>query len=204
MIRFGLALVLALSIPAWGGMYKWVDDKGVTHYGDHLPATEVNKASSKLDRGGRVTSTTGAAATEAERKALEEEAARKRAAEQKEEDQRRRDKALIDTYTSEKEIDLARDRNLQSERLLIDSTQMRIKSIQGRLDGLRKQAEVLAKGKHAMPSDLADDLKQAETEIRQLQGNIGKYRQEMDAIRARFEDDKKRYRELRQGSGIPH
>jgi hypothetical protein len=203
-IRFVMVLLLALSANAWAGTYKWVDDKGITHYSDLVPPEDVNKATSKLDKGGRVTSRTRAAATEAERRALEEEETRKHEEEQKALEQKRRDKALIDTYNNEKEIDLARDRNLQSAQLLIDSTHLRIKSIQGRLDELHKQSDRLTKNKRPLPTDLVEDVKGAEGEIRQLHGNIAKYKQEMDDIRARFEDDRKRYRELRTGSGLLH
>lgn len=204
MSRLVLVLLLAFSASAWAGMYKWVDDKGVTHYGDSLPPQEVNKATTELNKRGQVVRKTPAAATEAERKALEEQAARRREEEQKEEERKRRDKALLDTYTSESEIDLARDRNLQSEQLLVESTQMRIKSVQGRLDGLRGQVDRITRNKRPVPSDLAEEIKLAEAEIKQLQGNVGKYTQEMGAIRARFEEDKARYRELRGGSGLPH
>jgi hypothetical protein len=183
--RLAFILSLVLSTQAWAaGIHKWVDDKGITHYGDVEQPRE--------GAGNRT-------ATEAGSKAQEEEAAKKREAEKKEGERKRRDKALLETYSSEEEIDLARDRNLQSGKLMIDSAQPRIKSVQGRLDGLRKQADAVAKTK-PVPADLTRDIKAAEAEIAQLQGNVAKYKQDMDAIRARFEEDKKRFRELRSGA----
>lgn len=39
MIKSPLALlVLALCTPSWGALYKWVDDKGVTHYEETPPS----------------------------------------------------------------------------------------------------------------------------------------------------------------------
>lgn len=29
--------VLALALPAWGGLYKWIDDDGKVHYSDQPP-----------------------------------------------------------------------------------------------------------------------------------------------------------------------
>ncbi len=186
MFRLAFILSLVLSTQAWAaGIHKWVDDKGVTHYGD----VEQQREGAAKNR----------TTTEVDNKAQEEEAAKKREAEKKEGERKRRDKALLESYSSAEEIDLARDRNLQSGKLMIDSAQPRIKSVQGRLDGLRKQAAAVAKTK-PVPADLTRDIKAAEAEIAQLQGNVAKYKQDMDATRARFEDDKKRFRELRSGT----
>lgn len=198
MSRIALILVLAVSSQAaWAAMYKWVDEKGVTQYGDTLPPQYVNQGNAELNKKGQVIKKTGRAVTAEERKALEEEAAKRKEAEQKEIEQKRRDKALLDTYTNVSEIDLSRDRNLQATQAQIDSTQVRIKSVQGRLDGLRNQANTITKNNRPIPADLAAEIKETEGEIKQMQESIGRRKQEIEAIKARFEDDKKRFRELK-------
>jgi Domain of unknown function (DUF4124) len=41
-----ISVLLALAVPAFGQVYKWVDEKGVTHYGEAppqgKPATEIS------------------------------------------------------------------------------------------------------------------------------------------------------------------
>lgn len=198
MSRLALILVLAVSNQAaWAAMYKWVDEKGVTQYGDTLPPQYVNQGNAELNKKGQVIKKTGRAVTAEERKALEEEAAKRKEAEQKEIDQKRHDKALLDTYTNVNEIDLSRDRNLQATQAQIESTQVRIKSVQGRLDALHKQASIVIRNKNPVPADLAAEIKEAENEIKHMQESIGKRKQEIEAIKVRFEDDKKRFRELK-------
>ena len=198
MFRFVLIMLLAaVSQSAMAVMYKWVDEKGVTQYGDTLPPQYVNQGSSELNKGGMVVKKTGSAVTAEERKKLEEDAAKRKEAEQKETEQKRHDKALIDSYTNEKDIELGRDRNLQATQAQIDSTQVRIKSIQTRLDAIRKQADPFIKTRKPVPADLAAEIKSAEDEIKRLQENIAKRKQEIDAINSRCEEDKKRFRELK-------
>lgn len=197
MFRFALMMLVALSSQTAWAVYKWVDEKGVTQYGDTLPPQYVNQGNAELNKKGQVIKRTGRAVTEEERKTLEEEAAKKKEAEQREIDQKRRDKALLDTYTNVSEIDLSRDRNMQATQAQIDSTQVRIKSVQGRLEALRNQAALITKNKKPIPPDLAAEIKASESEIKQMQDSIGKRKQEIEAIKARFEDDKKRFRELK-------
>jgi molecular chaperone GrpE (heat shock protein) len=52
-----------------------------------------------------------------------------------------------------------------------------------------------------LPPDLQQELEEKGKEVRRLQEMIQQKRAEMDAIRARFEDDKKRFRELSQVAG---
>jgi hypothetical protein len=192
-------LLLALaSFPAAAKLYKWVDEKGVTHYGDSIPPQYAKQGSEELSKKGLVIKKTDAALTPEQIKAKEEEEARKKAEEKQQLEQKRRDKALLNTYTNEKEIDLVRDRNLQQGTLQLQSMDLRIKQIQPRHDEAKKKAaEFTAKGK-PVPAYLQQELQETEKEMSRLQDMIKRKNQEMDEIRAKFEDDKKRFRELRQ------
>ena len=195
-----ILLLLSASPLAWGGMYKWVDEKGVTHYGDTMPPQAVTQGTTELNKRGMVIKKTDRALTPEEIKARDDAAAKKKEEEQRLQEQKRKDKALLDSYTTEKDIDLARDRNLQATQNLIDSTEVRVKSVQGRLDGLRKQADVFAKKQKPVPPDLTADIKAAEAEIQHMQESIAKQRLEKAAIKARYDEDKKRFHELRSGA----
>ena len=76
--------------------------------------------------------------------------------------------------------------------------ELRAKQVQPRLDQARKRADALVAGKKPLPPDLQQEIEETGKEMRRLQEMIKQKRMEMDAIRARFEDDKKRFRELRQ------
>lgn len=201
-IRYSLLLILLVSFPALAGkLYSWVDEHGKTHYGNTVPPQYAQQGNTELNKRGAVVKKTDAALTPEQRKAKEEELAQQKEGEKKVLEQKRRDKALLNTYTTEKEIDLVRDRNLQQGELQLQSMELRTKQIQPQLDQARKRKEDLVAKKRPLPPDLQQELEEKGKELRRLQEMIQQKRAEMDAIRARFEDDKKRFRELSQVVG---
>lgn len=198
-VRILLLLILLASFPAVAGkLYKWVDEQGKTHYGNTIPPQYSQQGSTEFSQKGVEVKKTDAALTPEQRKAREEGLAQQKEEEKKALEQKRRDTALLNTYTTEKEIDLVRDRNLQQGELQLQSMELRAKQVQPRLDQARKRADALAAQKKPLPLDLQQELEEAEKEMLRLQEMVKQKRTEMDAIRARFEDDRKRFRELRQ------
>lgn len=198
-MRHLFLLILLASFPAAAGkMYKWVDEQGKTHYGDSIPPQYAGQGSAELSKKGIVIKQTAPALTPEQRKAQEEELAQKKEEERKKEEQKRRDTALLNTYTTEREIDLVRDRNLQQAELQLQGMELRIKQIQPRLDQSRRQAEGFTTKNKPVPAYLLQEIQENEKEMQHLQEMVGQKRQEMEGFRARFEEDKRRFRELRQ------
>lgn len=198
-----MLLALIASPAGAGTIKKWVDERGVTHYGDTIPPQYVDKSSTEISAQGIVVKKHERASTAEERKALEDEKLRQQEAQQKEQEQQRRDRALLNTYTSEKEIDLARDRNLQQAEVQSKSAELRVVQVEERLAKFRRQANAVKAGGKPLPADLSDDIAETEREIQRLRDGIKHKKSDMEAIRARFESDKQRFRELtlkKQGS----
>jgi hypothetical protein len=103
--------------------YKWVDEKGVVHYTDKMPPDQVDKATTELSKQGVTVNKTDKALTPEQRRAKEQEAERAKEAAKAQEETTRRDRALVASYTSEAEIDLARNRSLQTINNVILSSQ---------------------------------------------------------------------------------
>lgn len=193
-----IAAALSAGAAEAAPMKKCVDDKGRVYYGDSIPPeveAKCRTSSEITSKGMEKKKTTHL--TDEERQAQAGEAAKKKDDEQKAVEQKRRDKALLLSYSSEKEIDLARDRNLVATQSQIDGAQLRIKSVQSRLDGLRTQSDVYVKSKKPIPADLNTEIAHAEAEIKKHQDSMAKSRQDFETIKARFEEDKKRFRELK-------
>jgi uncharacterized protein (DUF3084 family) len=193
-----LFVVLCAGVAQAAPLRKCVDDKGHVYYGDSIPAEVLEKCrtSSELTSEGIEKKTTRYPTAE-ERKAREDAAAQQQRENEKAQEQKRRDKALLDTYASEKEIDLSRDRNLQATQTQIDSSQMRVKSTQDRLAERRKQAAGFAKNRKPVPAYLDEEIRAAENDLRISSETVAKWQQEYKAIQTRFEEDKKRFRELK-------
>lgn len=195
-----VSMGLAFSLPAQATLYKWVDDKGKVHYGDTIPPEYAKQGNTQLNQNGLVVKKTNAALTPEQIKARDEAEAKEKAEKAAAADQQRRDKALLATYTDMKEIDLALQRNLGQVDVQIKSNELRIKSVQGRVEGLKKQEAGFVQGKKPVPPDLTSDIKKAEEEIRHFRSNIANLEKEKDGMRSRFGADKTRFRELK---GLP-
>ena len=120
--RLFVALIIGMtfSLPVTAKMYKWVDDQGVTHYGETVPPEYADKDRSELNKAGRVIKKKEVLTPE-ERRAKELEGIKQRENEEAALEWKRRDKALLNTYSNVKEIDLARDRSLQQVEARINS-----------------------------------------------------------------------------------
>ncbi|HMK14270.1 MAG TPA: DUF4124 domain-containing protein, partial [Burkholderiales bacterium] len=94
-----LLLLATAGVPAFAVMYKWVDENGVTHYGDSIPPQYINRANVELNQGGVVLKKNEPALTPEQIKAKEAELAKRK----QEGDTRRRDAVLLGTYTSAEE-----------------------------------------------------------------------------------------------------
>lgn len=188
-----LALFAAFSATAEAKLYKWVDDKGETHYGEVVPPEYANKDKVQLNEKGREIKKKEEESKDAPPKKNTEE-------EQALIDRRRKDKALVSTYSNEKEIDLARDRNLQQVEARINSVQLLVKSAQESLDSYRKEADGLQKAGNRIPASLQTDINEAEGKLARLKQDLAKAEERAAAVRAGFEADKLRYRELTGGA----
>ncbi len=186
---------IAFSFPVAAKMYKWVDDKGVTHYGETIPPEYADKDRSELGKSGRVVGKKEVLTPE-ERHAIEQEDAKKRADEVAALERKRRDKALVNTYSNEKEIDLARNRNLQQVEARINSINSQLKMADSNLTGLKKEADGYKAAGKKTPASLQEDMDESQVRLTKLQQDLEKAKAEKAALDARYDADKARYKEL--------
>ena len=195
--RFAVGLVLLSSFAATAEakLYKWVDDKGVTHYGETIPPEYADKDNVLFNDKGQVIKK-NEKLTAVERRAKEEAAAKQRADDTAAAEQRRRDRMLLSTYSSEKEIDLALDRNLQQIEALVNSIQLLQKSAQESADGYQQEAKQLTQAGKKIPLSLKNDIADAEKKTLKLQQRLTQAQKKMASVKDKFAADKARYREL--------
>ena len=195
-----VALALAAG-DAGAAMYKWVDDKGVTHYTDTMPPDQVNKANVELNKQGIAIRKTDPAITPEQRKAREAEAERQREAAKLQEETARRDRALLDSYTTESDIDLARNRSLRTVATALQSAQAYSAQLTKRRAELTASKAALA-GK-PVPANLERDLAATETELARQAEFITRKKQELVTIADRYDNDKARWQAIKGGSVAP-
>jgi hypothetical protein len=107
----------------------------------------------------------------------------------------RRDRALLQSYTSEGEIDLARSRALATIDSQVQSSQAYLTQLTRRrteLDG--KKAGL---GDKPVPAALERELESIDSELAKHEAFVTAKKQEIVTVSARYDADKQRWRELR-------
>ena len=200
-LRTAIAVVIGvLPFAADAQSYRCVGKDGKKYYGSVVPQQCLGQPVEELNAQGMVTRRFDAAASAAERekKAAEEVERKKREAVSKEEG--RRNRALLATYTSEKDIDAARARALKDNEGAVADIEKRIGGLKTRLATLKKELEFY-EGKNQPPAKLTQDIQSAEFDIKTQEQLLAGKKKEVEQINARYDDDKKRYLELTRGAG---
>ncbi len=185
------ALCAVFSLHAEAKLYKWVDNNGTTHYGETIPPEYANKEAMKLEKG-RIGKREDKHEKGAQKAALKDPVAEKARIEAE-----RHDNALVNTYSSEQEIDLARNRNLQQIEARTGSYTTLLKSAQENLVSLQQEAEKMTQQGRKVFKSLEEDIVEANARIIKLQTDLDNSLKEAEAVKARYEVDKARYRELK-------
>ena len=188
-------IVIVFSTAVEAKLYKWVDDKGVTHYGEVIPPEYANKSNALLSDKGRLIKR-NEEINNTERRANEEVEAKKRIDNEAKLEQSRKDKALLNTFSNEKEIDLARDRNLHQVESLISSVQSLQKSARESLKNYQQEAEERKRAGKKLHASLQADITESENKLAKLQLDLVKAQEKAASVKASYEADKMRFREL--------
>jgi hypothetical protein len=189
-----LTAVLLLSAGvSHAQMYRWVDGNGRVHYSDTPPVTYQKSGGAELSKQGNVIKRTQ---SEAVRRAEAERAAEQKRIQAQQNKQAQLDRALTQTYTSEAEIDLARDRALEHHRLAIKGAEIRSKAVDANLAELKARIANIEKAGRPVSPNLKEQLDQASRESLDLKRTILNNEEAMLQVREKYAADKLRFREL--------
>lgn len=175
--------------------YRWVDKQGVVHYGDRIPPEYAQQESAVLNVQGVEVERRAAPKTPEE---LAEEARKQKLALEREQ----HDNFLLTTYTSVKDIEMLRDTRVEQIKAQRTVAEQQLANSLERLTVLQTRAmkykpyssEPNAK---RMPDALAEDLARVVNDVRNQQNVIAAKGEEEEKLRAQFQADIDRYRELR-------
>ena len=189
-----LAVALLLSAGvAYAQMYRWVDGNGRVHYSDTAPTTYRKSGGAELSKQGNIIRRTQ---SEAERRAEAERQAEQKRIQAEQGKQAQLDRALTQTYTSEAEIDLARDRALEHHRLAIRGAEIRGKAVEANVAELKARIANIEKAGRPVSPNLKQQLDQASRESLDLKRTILNNEEAMLQVREKYAADKVRFREL--------
>lgn len=201
MIRFNLVgaaffVALTFSLHAQAKVYKWVDDHGITHYGEVMPSEYANKERDTINKAGLIDKRPEKI-DPAKTRAQEEEDQKRKIEKQAEIEQKRRDSAMLNTYSNETEIDQARDRSLDLVNARVESNKMLLKSSNDTLDGLKSEVATRSREGKQIPQSLTNDIAQTEARAARYAAELTKSEAEVTTVKARFDSEKELYRKLK-------
>jgi hypothetical protein len=192
LVSVSVAMALGAVAPALAATYKWVDDQGVVHYSDKAPP---DKGSTLLDKQGRTVKKVEPAPSPEQLKAKADAEEQARVAAKVQADQARKDKALMQSYTTEQEIDVAKNRALATIDGQIKSAQAYSADLNRRQEDLKKKKASFA-GK-AVPPDVDRDLNTIDVELARQQGLIKQKTEDIVTVTAKYDADKKRWQDIK-------
>jgi len=178
-------------------MYKCVDARGKVYYTQVPPPECLGRDTQELNKSGTLIRKNPAAMTPAQEQAREAERRKKLEDEERSREERRKNLALLNTYSSEKDIEEARARALAEAQGAIADTERSIAGAQKRHKELESEKEFYVK--KPMPFKLRQEIANNEIEIKNQIVLLDAKKKEISTINAKYDEDKRRYVELTSG-----
>lgn len=195
---FGLLLLaLAGATPpalAVGGLYCCQDEYGKQVCGDILPQACYGRAYRELGESGRTVRRVEAPLTAEQRAQQSAEEVRRMAQEAALKERQRKDQALLNTYGNEKDLDVMRLRAEEDVRQSVRNAESKIDVARQKRKEFEDEAEFYKKKR--LPLDVEKGLRDADYEIKAQELFIEAKKRELETIRAKFDEDRRRLLEL--------
>ena len=212
--------VLAIALPSLGGaqqrstvpsqhspsgkLYRWIDDKGVVHYGDSVPPEYAKQDRNVLNSQGVNVGFEQGELTPEQRAEKERQAAEAAKAQAQREEAARRDKTLLATYISVSDIVDLRDRRLELLEGQIKVTELYLTNLRKRLVTLQDEASnykpyTTRENAPQIPENLATDISRTVSSINLYEQTLSHTRSDQEAVRSSFDNDIRRFKELKGG-----
>lgn len=193
--------------------YRCVGKDGKKYYGSTIPPQCAGLRVEALSASGTVIQRIDPEGDEKTRLAKEAEAAKKREEENVNREESRRNRALLATYTSERDIEEARQRALADNDKQVKEVEQRIEAIKKRQAGYTKEMEFYSEGRPQdkngkakapsvaakPPPKLVEDMRMAEVDLKLQHDALEARKKQVATINAKYDEDKKRYLALTKG-----
>ena len=199
MLRIIMLLLMLTPFAAQAqATYRCTGKDGKKYYGSAIPMQCAGEIVEQLNRQGRVVRRFDPDGRDSEKKE-KESLAKKKEEDPATREEQRRNRALLATYTSERDIEDARQRALADNQKAVADVQAKIDSIKKSRAKYEKELEFYQdkKGGAKPPAKLAQDIANADIDLRAQEDLLAVKQKEVATINAKYDEDKKRYIELR-------
>ena len=192
----GLLVALVGPGASFAGprIYCCHDDSGKQVCGDILPSVCYGRAYRELGDSGRTSRLVDAPLTVEQRGQRAAEEQRRKEQERVLNEQRRMDQALLNTYASEKDIEIMRSRAERDLTMAIKAAEERIAEIRKQRKKFEDEAEFYRN--RQLPAEVAKGLRDADYEIGAQESVIESKKRDQETMRAKYDEDLRRFRDL--------
>lgn len=195
---FSLSVVIfACSFSAHGKMFKWVDDEGQIHFGDRIPPQYMVKEHQELNASGVVTKRKDAARTPAEKAEDRRLEKKKKAAALVEKKKKQRDRVLLDTYTTERDLIVARDSRLEAVDSQIQLAETIIGDSNKSIESLEKQVTQIKASNREVPADVYQRIDSEKQQVAVQSKVMASHKKRHEDIATQFNDYIERFKVLK-------
>jgi len=164
------------------------------HYSDKAPAETPAKGATVLDKQGRQVKKIDPPLTPEQIKAKSDDEERARALAKAKDEQARKDRALMQSYTSESEIDIARNRAISTLESQIKSAEIFSADLARRQKNIAKQKA--SYGSKPIPIELERESTAVDNELSHQTILIRQKQEELTLVTAKYDTITQRWREI--------
>ena len=189
-----LATLTGTSALAAGNFFCCNDASGKQVCGDILPQACYGRAYRELGSNGQTIRTVDAPLTAEQRSQREAEEEKRKREEEKRKEQQRKDQALLNTYGTEQDIELMRKRAEGDVLKAIANAEKKIVEIRQQRKKFENEAEFYKK--KTLPHEVKKGMDDADSDINSQEVFIAEKKKELEGIRAKYDEDKRRFVEL--------
>jgi len=191
------AIILVCSFSAQAKMYKWVDENGEMHFGDRIPPQYLVKEHEELNESGVVTKHQAAAKTAEEKAEARRVEYEKKKAALVEKKKKQRDRVLLDTYTTERDLIVARDSRLEAVGSQIQLAETIISDSNKSIEALETQVAQSKTSNREVPADMYQRIDSEKQQVAVQSEVMANHKKRRDDIATQFNDYIERFKVLK-------
>lgn len=195
-----LFMVVSMQTAFAAGLEKWTDEEGQVNYGDRVPPKYLRQERETLSPQGVVIKRHHRMMTEEERAQLkakqDKEAAIKRAEMIEARKRALRDRVLLESFTTERDLIIQRDARVEAVNSQIQLTESIIKDHENKLESIKKRIADIEATNRKVPDNLRKELTSVGLQLETHYQFVQDKSIERNEIIKKFDIDIARFREL--------
>jgi len=198
-VLIALALMLAPVLAVAKVTYRCAGADGKKYYGSTIPPQCYGRPLEQINSQGTVIRRIDPEHDAKERAEKEANLAKKKEEDTAYREETRRNRALLATYTSDRDIEDARRRALADNEKAVQEVEQKIDALKKSRAKYEKELEFYQdkkSGQSKPPAKLTEEIKNAEIDLRAQEDLLAVKKKEVSVINGKYDEDKKRFADL--------